>query len=67
MKVKIRLKLSGLSCVGCVANVKAALEAAGAEEVKVSLDKAEFLGDKERVENFIKAVLKASYGAELDN
>jgi copper chaperone CopZ len=62
---KVVLRLSGLTCMGCVANVKAALEKAGAKEVEVTLDKAEFLAEEESVQKFIDAVKESGYGAEL--
>jgi|GEM_PF-672098 copper chaperone CopZ len=67
-RIKVSLKLSGLSCMGCVSMVKSALEKAGAQEVNVSLDKAEFSVEKgEKIEKFIEAVKKAGYGAEVEN
>ena len=64
-KVKVRLKLSGLSCMGCVATVKSALETAGAEEVNVTLNEAEFFVDEgEKVERFIQAVRDSGYDAK---
>ncbi len=65
-RIKISLKLSGLSCKGCVSAVKSILERAGAQEVSVTLDKAEFSVEKgEKIEKFIEAVKKAGYEAEV--
>ena len=64
-KVKVRLKLSGLACMGCVATVKAALERAGAEEVNVTLNEAEFFVDEgEKVERFVQVVRDSGYDAK---
>jgi copper chaperone CopZ len=61
---KVSLKLSGLSCGGCVAAVKSAIERAGGKEVKVSLERAEFLSEGENIEKYIEAVKSSGYNAE---
>ncbi len=67
-RIKVSLKLSGLSCMGCVSAVKSALEKAGAREVNVTLDKAEFLVEKgEAIKKFVEAVRRSGYDAEVES
>lgn len=65
MKV-VSLELSGLSCGGCISTVKAALENAGAEVDKITLNEAKIrIREDEEVEKFIEAVKRVGYGARL--
>ena len=68
--LKVPLRVEGMTCIGCVANVKRALEAVpGVRSVKVSLKKNEavvaYEKDKVTVKQLIQAVEKAGYKASL--
>ncbi len=67
-KKKLVLRITGMSCRGCADVVKGILEAAGAENVRVSFEdgRAEMLIPAIMDEStFIKALEDADYGAEL--
>jgi len=58
------VELSGLTCMGCVSAVKAALESAGARVAEINLERAvvEIDGDPQKL---IKAVKEAGYTAKI--
>jgi|Deesub1362B_J571_1020462.scaffolds.fasta_scaffold41521_1 copper chaperone CopZ len=67
-KTSVKLKLSGLSCAGCVATVKSALESVGAKDVSVTLERAEFSIDEgEKIDKFIQAIEKSGYNAVVEH
>lgn len=66
--LSVPLQVDGMTCIGCVANVKRALKAVpGVSSLKVSLEKNEavvaYEKDKVTVEQLIQAVEKAGYKA----
>ena len=65
---KLTLKVTGMTCQGCVGVIKGHLEAGGAKNVRVSFSegRAEMLVPRgESAEKFVKAVEDAGYGAEV--
>lgn len=64
-RMKVVLKLSGLSCNHCIMRVEKALKDAGAEVEKVTLEEAVIdIPEGGNVEDFVKAVEDAGYKAE---
>jgi|Deesub1362B_J571_1020462.scaffolds.fasta_scaffold00232_17 copper chaperone CopZ len=64
---KVSLKLSGLSCGGCISAVKSAIEGSGGKDVKITIDRAEFyIGNDEDVQKFISAIESSGYKAEVE-
>ena len=61
---RVKLKLSGLACEGCVNAVKNALEKAGAKVEKINLEEAEILIEND-VEKFVDVIKKAGYDAKV--
>lgn len=63
---KVKLNLSGLACDGCVKSVEEALQKAGAEDVKVTMNNAEFnIDNAEDSNKYVKTVNNLGYTAEL--
>lgn len=68
--LSVPLQVDGMTCIGCVANVKRALKAVpGVSSVKVNLEKNEavvaYEKNKVKVEQLILAVEKAGYKASV--
>lgn len=61
---RIRLRLFGLVCGGCVNAVRSALEKAGAKVERINLNEAEIMAEGD-VEKYVKAVRDAGYNAEV--
>ncbi len=61
---KIKLKIEGMSCQGCVRKIRKALEKIGAKDIRVSLkeEEAEFnLEDKEKISEAKKEIENLGY------
>jgi len=64
---RVEIKLDGLTCMGCVSAVKAALEEAGANVVEIGLDRAVVEVDEEaELQKLVEAVEGAGYSARLE-
>ncbi len=61
---RVELKLDGLTCMGCVSAVRAALESAGARVMEISMDKA-VIETEIDPEKLVKAVKDAGYSAKI--
>ncbi|MBC7109541.1 MAG: cation transporter [Archaeoglobi archaeon] len=65
--MKLKLRLSGLSCMGCVNAVRASLENAGARVLRIDLKSAEIeIPEDEVLEKFLKVIREAGYSAEVE-
>lgn len=65
VKKRVELKLQGLTCMGCVSAVKAALEEAGARVIEVGLERAVVEVDEgAELESLVRAVKDAGYSAK---
>lgn len=65
---KIKIKIEGMTCQGCVRSISKVLERMGAKNVNVSLEKseAEFLFDNlERLEEIKKEIELLGYVVEI--
>jgi copper chaperone CopZ/bacterioferritin-associated ferredoxin len=65
---RVVLEIGGMTCPGCAGVVQAALESAGASEVKVSFNKGRaevLLEEGAEVQEIIRAVRQAGYSAKV--
>ena len=64
---RIKLKLSGLACAGCINAVKNALEKVGAKVEDINLNEAKIVIEDDNVERYIEAIREIGYDAELED
>jgi Cu+-exporting ATPase len=62
---RLKLKLFGLACAGCINAVKNALERAGAKVEKIDLNEAEIIVKENNIEKYVEVVRKAGYDAKV--
>jgi Copper chaperone len=65
---KVTLKVKGMSCMGCAAKVKRAIEREMGKEVKVHLEdgKVEFLLENGNLEKILRSLEILGYPAEVE-
>ena len=62
---RLKLKLFGLACAGCINAVKNALEGAGAKVEKINLNEAEIIVKENNVEKYVEVIRRTGYDAEV--
>ncbi len=62
---RLKLKLFGLACAGCINAVKNALERAGAKVEKINLNEAEIIVKENDVEKYVEVIRRTGYDAEV--
>jgi copper chaperone CopZ len=65
---KVILKVKGMNCVCCTANVRKAIEKEGGKEVKVSFEesKAEFSVEGGNLQNILRSLEMLGYPADVE-
>lgn len=65
---KVILKVKGMSCVCCTANVRKVIEKEGGREVKVSFEegKAEFSVEGGNLQNILRSLEMLGYPADVE-
>jgi copper chaperone CopZ len=65
---KVILKVKGMSCVCCTANVRKAIEKEGGKEVKVFFEegKAEFYVENGNLQNILRSLEMLGYPADVE-
>lgn len=65
---KVILKVKGMSCMCCTANVRKAIEKEGGREVKVSFEegKAEFSVEEGNLQNILRSLEMIGYPADVE-
>ena len=65
---KVILKVRGMNCMCCTANVRKAIEKEGGREVKVSFEegKAEFSVEEGNLQNILRSLEMLGYPADVE-